>query len=260
LATVNNELNAKVLDLTRINNDMNNLLAGSGIATVFVDLKLRILRFTPSASQIINLISGDVGRPVAHIVSNLENYQNLISDTQEVLDTLIPKTLEVKTKSGMWFSMIIRPYRTIENVIEGVVITFIDVSERKFFEEALRTFTKQGCMAVNNGQDAIIVQKLDGQTIAWNQAAVKIYGWSESEACVMNIQKRLPENLRPGALTKLIEFSQATILESFKTQRLCKDGTILEAWITASPLLTETGEFYAIATTERIKGSADGQK
>ena len=77
LATVNAELQTKVAALTRANNDMNNLLAGTGIATVFVDHQLRILRFTPTATQIINLIPSDVGRPVGHIVSNLTNYDQL---------------------------------------------------------------------------------------------------------------------------------------------------------------------------------------
>jgi hypothetical protein len=109
LATVNAELLTKVADLSRANNDMNNLLAGTGIATIFVDHELRILRFTPSATQIINLISNDVGRPVGHLVSNLEGYEGLVSDVQGVLDTLIPKELEVQTKGGQWYMLRILP-------------------------------------------------------------------------------------------------------------------------------------------------------
>ena len=87
LATVNAELSAKVLDLSRSNNDMNNLLSGTGIATVFLDPQLRIVRFTPAAAQIINLIPGDIGRPVSHLVSNLVGYDSLATDAQVVLDT-----------------------------------------------------------------------------------------------------------------------------------------------------------------------------
>ena len=87
LATVNAELQTKVADLSRANNDMNNLLAGTGIGTVFVDHQLRILRFTPAATRIINLILSDVGRPVGHIVSNLVGYDRLVADAQAVLDT-----------------------------------------------------------------------------------------------------------------------------------------------------------------------------
>ena len=100
LATVNAELQTKVADLSRANNDMNNLLAGTGIGTVFVDHQLRILRFTPAATQIINLIPSDVGRPVGHIVSNLVGYDRLVADVQAVLDTLVPKEVEVQTTDG----------------------------------------------------------------------------------------------------------------------------------------------------------------
>lgn len=138
LATVNSELQAKVADLSRANNDMNNLLAGTGIATVFVDHQLRILRFTPTATKIINLIQADIGRPVSHIVSNLTGYDKLTEDTQAVLDALVPKAAEVKSTGGCWYTMHIQPYRTLDNVIEGAVLTFVDITEAKKLREALR--------------------------------------------------------------------------------------------------------------------------
>ena len=131
LATVNAELQKKVADLSRANNDMNNLLAGTGIGTVFVDHQLRIQRFTPAVTQVINLILTDVGRPVGHIVSNLVGYDRLVEDVQAVLDTLAPKEVEVQTKAGAWYLLRIRPYRTLENVIEGAVITFTEITEMK---------------------------------------------------------------------------------------------------------------------------------
>jgi len=138
LATVNSELQTKVADLSRANNDMNNLLAGTGIATVFVDHQLRILRFTPTATKIINLIQTDIGRPVSHIVSNLIDYDKLTEDTQVVLDTLVPREAEVKSARGRWYTMHIQPYRTLDNVIEGAVLTFVDITEAKKLQEALR--------------------------------------------------------------------------------------------------------------------------
>jgi two-component system, chemotaxis family, CheB/CheR fusion protein len=138
LATVNAELQTKVVDLSRANNDLNNLLAGTGIGTIFVDHKLNIVRFTPAATQIINLIQSDIGRPVSHIVSNLADYQALVSDTQQVLETLVSKELEVQTKTGVWYALRIMPYRTLDNVIEGAVITFVNISEIKKVQETLR--------------------------------------------------------------------------------------------------------------------------
>ena len=149
LATVNSELQTKVADLSRANNDMNNLLAGTGIATVFVDHGLRILRFTPFATKIINLILSDVGRPVGHIVSNLVNYDHLVEDTQAVLDTLVPKEVEVQTIEGQCYTMRIQPYRTLDNVIEGAVLTFVDITESRKLQDALRRQEQRLQVALN---------------------------------------------------------------------------------------------------------------
>jgi two-component system CheB/CheR fusion protein len=138
LAVVNAELQTKVADLSRVNNDMNNLLAGTSIGTVFVDHQLRILRFTPTATRIINLILGDVGRPVGHIVSKLVGYDRLVEDVQAVLTTLTPKEVEVQTREGKWYTMRIQLYRTLDNVIEGAVITFVDITDMKRTQDALR--------------------------------------------------------------------------------------------------------------------------
>ncbi len=138
LAAVNVELQTKVADLSSANNDMNNLLAGTGIATVFLDHNLRILRFTPTARTLINLIPGDEGRPVAHILSNLVGYDTMVDDLRDVLDTLVPKKREVQTAEGSWFTMSILPYRTLDNVIEGAVINFVDITERKKVSDEIR--------------------------------------------------------------------------------------------------------------------------
>ncbi|MGC8491260.1 MAG: chemotaxis protein CheB [Syntrophobacteraceae bacterium] len=138
LATVNSELQTKVVDLTRANNDMNNLLAGTGIGTIFVDHGLNILRFTPAATKVINLIQADIGRPLDHIVSNLIGYDRLAEDIRSVLDTLIPKEVEVRSKTDAWYVMRVLPYRTLENVIEGAVVTFVDITSLKQAQEELR--------------------------------------------------------------------------------------------------------------------------
>jgi len=138
LATVNSELQSNVADLTRANNDMNNMVAGTGIGTVFVDHLMRILRFTPDLTRIINLIKTDVGRPIGHIVCNLTGYDYFVADVQAVLDNLIPTEKDVQTVEGLWYTMRIQPYRTVDNLIEGAVINFIDVTERKRIEDALQ--------------------------------------------------------------------------------------------------------------------------
>ncbi len=258
LTTVNAELQTKVGDLSRANNDMNNLLAGTGIATIFVDHGLRILRFTPAATLIVNLILSDVGRPVGHIVSNLVGYSALVSDAQAVLNTLIPKEVDVQNTEGKFFTMRILPYRTLDNVIEGVVITFVDITEVMRSREALRKANEllRLAVVVRDATDAITVQDLDGRIIAWNPGATCMYGWAVEEALKMNVRERIPSVNHNSALAKVHQLSQAQALEPYATQRLTKGGQVLEVSLTSTALVNEEGEMYAIATTERSNHSA----
>ncbi|HAE41781.1 MAG TPA: chemotaxis protein CheR [Clostridiales bacterium] len=162
LSTVNSELQIKVHDLSQVNNDMNNLLSGTNIATIFLDHQQNILRFTPTANKIINLIPGDVGRPVTHIASNLIGYNQLTTDVKDVLDSLIPKNITVQTIEGKWYEMIIQPYRTIENVIEGVVLTFVDITDAKTAKDMLAISEMGYRTLFETAQEGILV--LDGET------------------------------------------------------------------------------------------------
>lgn len=255
LTTVNTELQTKVGDLSRANNDMNNLLAGTGIGTIFVDHSLRILRFTPAATVIVNLILSDVGRPVGHIVSNLVGYDRLLADVQAVLNTLIPREVDVQTTEGRFFTMRILPYRTLDNVIEGAVITFIEITEIVRTREDLRKANAllRLAVVVRDATDAVTVQDLEGRIIAWNPGAERLYGWTEAQALAMNVRDRIPVDLQASALAKVRALSQAQTLEPYQTQRLAKSGAVLEVSLTSTALVNEIGQMYAIATTERAK-------
>ncbi len=161
LATVNAELQTKVADLSRANNDMNNLLAGTGIATVFVDHQLRLLRFTPAATRIINLIQSDIGRFVGHIVSNLSDHESLTADIKTVLDTLIPKELDVQTAEDRWYTMRIQPYRTMDNVIDGAVLTFVDITKSRRLQEELRMNEERMRIALSATSISVFNQDLN---------------------------------------------------------------------------------------------------
>ncbi len=138
LQTVNHELQSKVDELSRSNNDMKNLLNSTNIATLFLDDELHVRRFTPPTAKIIKLIPGDVGRPLTDITSDLA-YPELEEDARDVLRTLVYKEKKVATKDGRYFAVRIMPYRTLENVIDGLVITFSDASALQVLESALRT-------------------------------------------------------------------------------------------------------------------------
>jgi two-component system, chemotaxis family, CheB/CheR fusion protein len=253
LSTVNSELNMKVIDLSRSNNDMNNLLAGTGIGTIFVDHNLNILRFTPAATRIINLILGDIGRSIGHIVSNMLDYNSLVSDIQNVLDTLVPKEIEVTTIDSKSYLMRIQPYRTLENVIEGAVISFVDITQMHDIKIKLKELNELSRLAivVRDSSDAIIVEDLSGKIIAWNPGAEKLYGWSETEAINMQSKNRIPKELQEKDIKKIAELCNSKILQTYKTKRLKKDGSIINIHIVSSALIDKDENTYAITTTER---------
>ena len=137
LQTVNAELQAKVDELSRASNDMKNLLDSTDIATLFLDRHLNVRRYTQQATKIIKLIPSDVGRPITDLVSNLED-PALADDVREVLRTLNSTEKPVSAPDGRWYSVRIMPYRTIDDRIDGVVITFADITAAKTLEAKLR--------------------------------------------------------------------------------------------------------------------------
>ena len=141
--TVNAELQAKVDELSGASSDMKNLLNSTEIATVFLDKKLLVRRFTEEATRIINLIPGDVGRPVTDLASDLL-YQELADDAREVLRSLVPLDKQVATRDGRWYAMRLMPYRTMDDRIDGVVITFSDITASKELETELRAVRAGG--------------------------------------------------------------------------------------------------------------------
>lgn len=253
LGTVNSELQTKLADLSLANNDMNNLLAGTGIATVFVDHQLRLLRFTPASKKIINLIPGDVGRPVHHIVSNLVDYDTLALDIQRVLDTLVSIEITVSHKDRKWYTMRILPYRTLNNVIEGAVISFVEVTDAVLAREALRKTNDllRLAVVVRDSHDAITVQDLEGNTLAWNPGAVRMYGWTEAEALRMNVRDRTPAKAHGELVETARRVAHAEVLESYVTQRKTKSGNVLSVSVISTALFDGKGRVDAIATTER---------
>jgi chemotaxis methyl-accepting protein methylase len=143
LQTLNVELQSKVDELSRANSDMTNLLNSTEIATVFLDNHLNVRRYTEAATRIIKLIPGDVGRPLGDLANDLE-YPDLMRDAGQVLRTLAFSEREVVTEDSRWFRVRIMPYRTAENVIDGLVLTFIDISVAKKLEAALRERSAEG--------------------------------------------------------------------------------------------------------------------
>jgi len=148
LVTVNSELQQKIEELSRANNDMNNMLAGTGIGTLFVDRHLLIQRYTPSVTAILNLIPTDIGRPLSDITPRLTGQTDVVGAATAVLDTLATTETLVQASDERAYMMRAQPYRTVENVIEGAVLTFVDVTEQRQLQarldELARTVAEAG--------------------------------------------------------------------------------------------------------------------
>jgi two-component system CheB/CheR fusion protein len=155
LNTVNSELQNKIECLSEVNDDMQNLMNSTDIAIVFLDTQLKIKRFTRQAKNIFKLIDSDIGRPLADLVSILR-YDGLIADAKTVLQTLIYRDVEVPSLTGGWYLLRILPYRTTENMIDGLVVTFVDISQLKKAEQTVQAAALASAI-VNSLQQPLLV-------------------------------------------------------------------------------------------------------
>ena len=138
LQTINAEMQTKLDDLAMAQSDLKNLLNSTDIAMLFLDKKLNVRRYTERASKIINLRESDVGRPLSDLTTSLQ-YPTLQDDANETLRTLVITEKQILTSDARWFSVRIMPYRRIDNMIDGAVITFVDITETKALESRLRS-------------------------------------------------------------------------------------------------------------------------
>jgi two-component system CheB/CheR fusion protein len=137
LQTVNSELKLKLEAISRAHSDLQNLMAATDFGTLFLDPSLRIKRFTDRITDLFQITPADEGRPISDFTHELE-YDDLIKDVRAVLSDLAPVRREIRSRAGRWYEVRLRPYRTMDDKIDGVVATFLDVSERRQVEQALR--------------------------------------------------------------------------------------------------------------------------
>lgn len=182
LTTVNQENRHKVEELRQLSSDLQNLMTSTQIATLFLDRELRILRFTPPVSEIFNIRVSDRGRPLGDLTHRL-GYDELTNDAERVLDKLTPIGREVQSQGGDWYLTRVLPYRSTQDRIEGVVITFVDITERRRAEEELRKSEERYRLLMENVEEyAIFMLDTEGQISTWNSGAERIFGYRESQA------------------------------------------------------------------------------
>jgi len=229
LQTLNAELQSKIEDFTSVNSDMKNLLDSTDIATLFLDKKLNIRRFTVQAVKIFKLIKSDIGRPITDLVSDLI-YPDLPADALNVLKTLIYTKKQIPTKDGRWFSIRIMPYRTLDDRIDGVVITFFNISDLKEVEVKLHETEQMNRLLLNSASDIIIKLATNWNILEVNPAAEKYFGKKQGEIINKNyIHMFIPESLRKKTedkMSKILGESQDT---RFKMQVITAEDKLIEA-------------------------------
>jgi two-component system CheB/CheR fusion protein len=229
LQTLNAELQSKIEDFTSVNSDMKNLLNSTDIATLFLDKKLNIRRFTVQAVKIFKLIKSDIGRPFTDLVSDLI-YPDLPADALNVLKTLVYIKKQIPTKDGRWFSIRIMPYRTLDDRIDGVVITFFNISDLKEVEVKLHETEQMNRLLLNSASDIIIKLATNWKILEVNPAAEKYFGKKQEEIINKNyIHMFIPESLRKKTedkMSKILGESQDT---RFKMQVTTAEGKLIEA-------------------------------
>ncbi|MHC1686509.1 MAG: CheR family methyltransferase [Methanothrix sp.] len=180
LTTLNAELQSKNEQLSEVNNDMKNLLNSMQVPTIFLDNDLKIRRFTSQATKIVSLIQGDIGRPLTDIVSNLRQ-EDLAKDVNEVLQTLVFKESQLQTKDGDWYMMRIIPYRTVDNVIDGVVMTFSNITDFRRMTESMAERTEYAEAIIRTVREPMLVLNGDMKIVSANQSFYRTFHLSSEE-------------------------------------------------------------------------------
>ncbi|HVZ10591.1 chemotaxis protein CheB [Rhodopila sp.] len=229
LQTVNNELKLKLESVSRAHSDLQNLMAATDFGTLFLDPSLRIKRFTPRLMELFNITVSDEGRPITDFTHQLD-YDGLADHALAVLRDLVPVQHEVGSRTGAWYLVRIRPYRTVDDKIDGVVATFVDITERRLAEEALRKseeHLRQEMRLVELSRSPIFVWDFDDGVVQWNRGSEQLYGYSREEA----IGKRKDALLQTSVPGSSFSNLRQSLLEhgtwSGELLHRAKDGRVL---------------------------------
>jgi two-component system, chemotaxis family, CheB/CheR fusion protein len=237
LQTVNVELQSKVEDFSRVNNDMKNLLNSTDIATLFLDKELNIRRYTNQATKIFKLIKGDIGRPFTDLVSEL-HYPDLADDAMEVLRTLVFIQKQISARDHRWFSVRIMPYRTFDDRIDGLVITFINLSDLKQVELKLHETEQMNQSLLNTASGAIIKLSIEGKIQEFNPGAERFFGKHHKD--VINkifFLMFIPEKMQKQAEKKIKLLTEKMIDGKIKMEVIVAGGKIAEVEWSVNVLL-----------------------
>jgi two-component system CheB/CheR fusion protein len=181
LSTVNQELREKIDQLGRVNSDLQNLMSSTDIGTIFLDRGLKIKLYTERAKSLFNITPSDIGRPLEHFTHKLE-YDSLTEDAEKVLSNLQSRDHEVHSQDGRWYLARMLPYRTLEDRIDGVVLSFVDITAHRHAEELRRQTAALQEQSQILGLANVFIRGLDDRITLWNTGCERLYGYSKEEA------------------------------------------------------------------------------
>jgi two-component system, chemotaxis family, CheB/CheR fusion protein len=244
--TINLERKSKLQELDAANGDLDNLLRSTQIATLFLDSSLRIRRFTPALAGVFHVIDGDLGRPITDLAARFEPTL-LPLDAREVLRTLTMIEREVVLENGDPYIMRTTPYRTLDNLIDGVVVTFVEIGMLKQAEESRARLAA----IIEGASEAVIGKTLDGTIVSWNPAAESIYGYRAEEMLGKSIYTLIPPD-RAAELEAIIErLRGGQRVPRFETERVRKDGGRVSVSLTISPIRDSAGSVIGASAISR---------
>ena len=250
LVTVNYELKVKVEETGKANDDLNNLIASTDIATIFVDSGLRIKRFTPRAADLFSIIVSDVGRSLLDLTHKLD-YDQLAEDVSATFDTLRLVEREVRSTDGRFYIVRLLPYRTNEDRIEGAVMTFFDITARRQAEEQARASEARMRMVAESARDyAIVTLDEDGRVTSWNKGAETLFGYTAGEMQGQGLERLfVPEDIAAGVPDDELRRAREDGRAEDERWHLRKDGSRFFCSGVTTPL--RNGDFYGYAKIAR---------
>jgi two-component system CheB/CheR fusion protein len=252
LRTVNQELKVKIDETTLSSNNLQNLINSANVGTIFLDRSFSIRLFTPAVLDIFNLKSSDYGRPFTDITNKLQ-YDGLLSDAEVVLEKLLPVEREVTTIDGSTYLMRLLPYRTEDDKINGVVITFFDITQRKQSEEALRQSEEYLRLIIQSTTDyAIFTFDTDRRIVRWNSGAEKLIGYSEGEITGLPADVIFtPEDRQNNQPVKEVEKAEKEGRAENERWHMRKDGSCFWGSGSVSPLRDQKGNLLGFVKIMR---------
>lgn len=259
LITVNYELKVKVEETGKANDDLNNLIASTDIATIFVDSALRIKRFTPRAADLFSIIASDIGRSLLDLTHKLD-YDGLAEDVSATFDTLRLVEREVRSNDGRYYIVRLLPYRTNEDRIEGAVMTFFDITARRQAEEQARASEARMRLVAESANDyAIISMDAEGRATSWNKGAEFLFGYTEQEMLGQTLDRLfVPEDIAAGAPADELRRAREDGRAEDERWHVRKDGSRFFCSGVTTPL--RSGDFFGYAKIARDETTRERQE